>query len=72
MFKENQSETIKIANAPLVSSDIIGCTEGAVVDSLLTKTINSEEGTMVKVSAWYDNEWGYTSQMLRTMEYWLK
>ena len=72
MFKENQSETIKIVNAPLVSSDIIGCTEGAVVDSLLTKTINLEEGTMVKVSAWYDNEWGYTSQMLRTMEYWLK
>ncbi len=72
MFKENQSETIKIVNAPLVSSDIIGCTEGAVVDSLLTKAINLEEGTMIKVSAWYDNEWGYTSQMLRTMEYWLK
>lgn len=71
MFKTNQNETIKIVNAPLVSSDIIGCTEGAVVDSLLTKVLDMNEYSMIKVSAWYDNEWGYTSQMLRTMEYWM-
>lgn len=71
MFKTNQNETIKIVNAPLVSSDIIGCTEGAVVDSLLTKVLDMNDYSMIKVSAWYDNEWGYTSQMLRTMEYWM-
>lgn len=71
MFKTNQNNTIKIVNAPLVSSDIIGCTEGAVVDSLLTKVLDMNEYSMIKVSAWYDNEWGYTSQMLRTMEYWM-
>lgn len=71
MFKTNQNNTIKIVNAPLVSSDIIGCTEGAVVDSLLTKVLDMNDYSMIKVSAWYDNEWGYTSQMLRTMEYWM-
>lgn len=72
MFKNNKSEVIKIVNVPLVSSDIIGCTEGAVVDSLLTSTIPTEHGTLVKVCAWYDNEWGYTSQMIRTAVYWCK
>ena len=72
MFKNNKSEVIKIVNVPLVSSDIIGCTEGAVVDSLLTNTVPTDNGTLVKVSAWYDNEWGYTAQMLRTASYWCK
>ena len=72
MFKNNKSEVIKIVNVPLVSSDIIGCTEGAVVDSLLTSTIPTEHGTLVKVCAWYDNEWGYTAQMIRTAVYWCK
>lgn len=72
MFKNNKSEVIKIVNVPLVSSDIIGCTEGAVVDSLLTSTIPTEHGTLIKVCAWYDNEWGYTSQMIRTAVYWCK
>lgn len=70
-IKKSQSDTLKIVNAPIVSSDIIGCTEGAVVDSLLTKVINMEDGSLVKVSIWYDNEWGYTAQMLRVMKYWM-
>ena len=72
MFKNNKSDIIKIVNVPLVSSDIIGCTEGAVVDSLLTSAIPTNTGSMIKVSAWYDNEWGYTAQMLRVAEYWCK
>ena len=72
MFKNNKSDIIKIVNVPLVSSDIIGCTEGAVVDSLLTSVIPTNTGSMIKVSAWYDNEWGYTAQMLRVAEYWCK
>ena len=72
MFKNNKSDIIKIVNVPLVSSDIIGCTEGAVVDSLLTSVIPTNTGSMIKVSDWYDNEWGYTAQMLRVAEYWCK
>ena len=72
MFKNNKSEVIKIVNIPLVSSDIIGSTEGALVDGLLTKVVEKENGSLIKVSAWYDNEWGYTAQMLRVTEYWCK
>ncbi len=70
LFKDNQSDKIKIVNVPLVSSDIIGTTNGAIVDSLLTKVIKEDGKTLIKVSAWYDNEWGYTAQMIRTLESW--
>ena len=59
---KNVNETLQITNDPIVSSDIIGKTYGALVDSLLTEVNNN----LVKVVAWYDNEYGYTCQMLRT------
>ena len=62
IFEVNQNETLKITYDPIVSSDIIGKTYGALVDGLLTSTNNN----LIKVIAWYDNEYGYTSQMLRT------
>jgi glyceraldehyde 3-phosphate dehydrogenase len=42
---------------PLVSSDLIGDPHSAVVDGLSTMVI---DGTLVKVIAWYDNEWAYS------------
>ncbi|MBE5529012.1 type I glyceraldehyde-3-phosphate dehydrogenase [Laribacter hongkongensis] len=48
---------------PLVSSDFNHSTEGSTFDATLTKVSN---GNMVKVLAWYDNEWGFCQQMLRT------
>lgn len=62
LFGKNDSETLKITYDPIVSSDIIGKKVGALVDGLST-TVNDN---MVKVTAWYDNEFGYTAQMLRT------
>ncbi len=62
IFEINTNETIKITYDPLVSSDIIGKTCGALVDGLATSVNNN----LVKVVAWYDNEYGYTAQMLRT------
>jgi glyceraldehyde 3-phosphate dehydrogenase len=47
---------------PLVSSDIVGDPRAAVVDLPLTRVIDE---TLVKVMAWYDNEWGFTNQMVR-------
>ena len=47
---------------PLVSSDIVGDARAAVVDLPLTRVV---DGTLVKVMAWYDNEWGFTNQMIR-------
>ena len=46
---------------PIVSSDIVGSPFSAIVDSQLTATI---DGTMLKVVAWYDNEWGYSNRLV--------
>ncbi len=68
MFKQNENETLKIINMPIVSSDIIGQTAGAVVDAALTEVIEDNDKVLVKVVAWYDNETGYTAQMIRTLK----
>jgi glyceraldehyde 3-phosphate dehydrogenase len=49
---------------PIVSSDIIGNPHSSVVDSLSTATILDD---MVKVLAWYDNEWGYSNRVADLM-----
>lgn len=51
-----------VTEDPLVSADIIGDPRAAVVDLDLTRVV---DGTLVKVMAWYDNEWGFTHQMIR-------
>lgn len=68
LFNDNQSDTLKFTMDPLVSSDIIGSTSGAIVDGLLTKVVEENNKQLVKVVAWYDNEVGYTSQMIRTIK----
>jgi glyceraldehyde 3-phosphate dehydrogenase len=49
---------------PLVSADIVGDPHSAIFDSGLTKII----GTQVKVSAWYDNEWGFSNRLVELTE----
>ena len=46
---------------PIVSSDIVRNPASSIVDSLLTVVM---DGTMVKVVAWYDNEWGYSNRVV--------
>jgi len=66
LFENNRSETIDITYDPVVSSDILGKKLGALVDGLSTKVITVNDKQLVKILAWYDNEYGYTAQMLRT------
>ncbi len=66
LFEANQNETLKFTMDPIVSSDILGKKVGATVDGLLTNVLESDGKQLVKVVAWYDNEMGYTSQMMRT------
>ena len=68
-FERNQNETIKITYDPIVSSDVIGTHEGALVDGLLTTVLDDNGEQLVKVTAWYDNEMGYSAQMVRVAEY---
>ena len=54
-----------IENQPLVSSDYIGSTFSSVVDTNLTMV----QDNLVKVVAWYDNEWGYSSRLAEFTEF---
>ena len=50
------------SNDPLVSSDIVGDSHASIVDLEMTQVV---DGDLVKVMSWYDNEWGFTNQMIR-------
>jgi len=52
---------LDVTDEPLVSSDFIGNSHSAIVDLSLTAVI---DGTMLKVVAWYDNEWGYSNRLV--------
>lgn len=69
LFKSSVSEVFGVTEDPIVSSDIINNIHGCVVDLALTKVVDDH---MIKVVAWYDNEMGYTAQMLRTLLYFCK
>lgn len=69
LFKNNQNETLGFTMDPVVSSDIIGSHLGALVDGLLTDILEVDGKQLVKIVAWYDNEMGYSAQMVRTAKY---
>lgn len=52
---------LAVSEGELVSSDIIGRSESAIVDLPLTQVVG---GNLVKVFAWYDNEWGYANRLV--------
>ena len=66
IFKEEAETTYKdiveYARDEIVSSDIIGSTYASIFDPSMTQVV---DGDLVKVFSWYDNEWSYTSQMIR-------
>ena len=66
LIKNNQNQSLKITFDPIVSSDVIGKKVGALVDGLSTKVIEINGKQLIKIVAWYDNEMGYTAQMMRT------
>lgn len=72
VFEKYSNETLGYTLDPIVSSDIIGDTHGGVVDGLLTDVLDTSLGQLVKVVAWYDNEYSYSSQMVRTVKYLFK
>ena len=50
-----------VTSEPLVSSDILGNTHASIADLEMTRVVG---GNLVKVLAWYDNEWGYTHTLV--------
>lgn len=55
-------EVLAVSDEPLVSSDIIQQSYASIVDLTLTKVVDQD---LVKIMAWYDNEWGYANQLVR-------
>ncbi len=56
---------VGVTEDPIVSSDIIRDGRAAIVDLEMTRVV---DGDLVKIMAWYDNEWGYATQMVREAE----
>ena len=52
---------MQVTTDPIVSTDIIGNPHSAIVDLSLTQVV---DGDMVKVVAWYDNEFGYSNRFV--------
>jgi glyceraldehyde 3-phosphate dehydrogenase len=59
---ERYQGVLGVSEDALVSSDIIGDPRASVVDLHLTRVVDD---TLIKVMSWYDNEWGFTHQMVR-------
>jgi glyceraldehyde 3-phosphate dehydrogenase len=59
--KPQYQGVLAVTEEPIVSCDIVGRTESSIVDLALTKVV---DGDLVKVLAWYDNEWGYANRLV--------
>ena len=69
-MKAQSSESFGYNTEPIVSSDVIGMRYGSLFDATQTMVAKIDDDTyQVQVVSWYDNENSYTSQMVRTIEY---
>lgn len=59
--QERWAGVVAWTEEPIVSSDIIGRPESSIVDLSLTQMV---DGDMLKIFAWYDNEWGYSNRLI--------
>ena len=65
IMRRAASEVLHISDEPLVSCDFNHHPASAIFDTTQTKVL----GNLVKVVAWYDNEWGFSNRMLDTAQY---
>jgi len=65
VIKQAKNDILKVNEAPLVSCDFNHNPASAIFDVTQTKV----QGNLVKVLAWYDNEWGFSNRMLDTAKY---
>ncbi len=59
---DRYKEVLATTDQPIVSSDIVGSSYASTVDLGMTRVV---DGDLLKVMTWYDNEWGFTNQMIR-------
>jgi glyceraldehyde 3-phosphate dehydrogenase (phosphorylating) len=66
---DRYKEVLAVTDEPLVSADIIEDSHASIVQLDLTRVVG---GNLVKVMSWYDNEWGFTNQMVQIAAEWLE
>lgn len=64
--KDKMKDILQVTYEPLVSSDFIKNSHSAILDASLTRVI---DGNLIKLVAWYDNEWGYACRLVDLVEY---
>ena len=69
VMKEHANETLGYTEDEIVSTDVIGIKYGSLFDATQTKIVEANGNQLVKVVSWYDNEYSYTCQMVRTAKY---
>jgi glyceraldehyde 3-phosphate dehydrogenase len=62
---DRYKKVVSVSHEPLVSTDIIQRTFASIVDAEMTRVV---DGDLCKIMAWYDNEWGFTNQMIRQIQ----
>lgn len=62
---DRYKKVVSVSDEPLVSTDIIQSAFAATIDPEMTRVV---DGNLCKVLAWYDNEWGFTNQMIRQIQ----
>ena len=68
-MKSKSNESFGYTDEDIVSGDVIGDTHGGIFDATQTKVIDLGDKSMVQIVSWYDNEYGYTTQMIRCAKY---
>jgi glyceraldehyde 3-phosphate dehydrogenase len=63
---DRYQEVIRVSDEEIVSADIIQDPYASIIDLTMTQVV---DGDLVKVMSWYDNEWGYSAQMVREAIY---
>lgn len=68
-IKKAKNDSLAYCDEPIVSTDVIGETHGSIFDSLMTKELEVDGHKTYKVFMWYDNEFSYVWQLVRTLKY---
>ena len=71
IFKEEAAtnrynQVLSYTNDPVVSQDVIKNAFASIIDLEMTRVVDQD---LVKIMSWYDNEWGFTNQMIRQINY---
>ena len=68
-MKADANDSYVYVEDEIVSSDVIGFPAGSLFDATQTKLMDADGGQLVKTVTWYDNEYGFVSNMVRTLEH---